>query len=108
MAQGPNAERDNIATDSEIIPLDLARGRSAHSRSGVWISVNTPGSGRLAYVATPGPIAIILVLLTLGILLAAILLFVLGTLLLWISVFGVLLAALFLSGIFRGYLRRLR
>jgi hypothetical protein len=107
MAQEPDTDRNDVVT-GEIIPPHRTHARSPHSRSGIWISAKTPGSGGFAYSATPGPLAIILALLALGILLAVILLFLLGTLLIGIVVFGVCLAALLLAGFVRGNFRRLR
>jgi hypothetical protein len=108
MAQEPMADRDDVVTGPEIIPPDRAHGRSARGGSGIWISVKTKGRGRPGYVATPRPFAIILALVALGILLTVILLFLLGALLIWIPVFSLLLAVLLLTGIVRGYFRRLR
>ena len=108
MGQGSTPERDGPVSDQEIIPSDRAHARSLRGRSSIGISVNAKGSGRFAYVATPGPFAIILALLVLGILLAVILLFLLGALLIWIPILVVLVAALLLSGLFRGYFRQLR
>jgi hypothetical protein len=107
MAQGPDTDRNDVVT-GEIIPPDRTHAPSTHSRSGIWISAKRPGSRGFAYSATPGPLAIILALLALGILLAVILLFLLGTLLIGTVVVGVFLAALLLAGLVRGNSRRLR
>lgn len=106
MAQQPDAKRDDIVT-GEIIPPDRADAQPAHSRSGIWISVKTPGSGHFA-TATPGPFVIILVLLAFAILLAVLFLFLIGALLIWIPVAALLLAVLLLYGFIRGHFRRLR
>jgi hypothetical protein len=102
------ADRDDVVTGPEIIPPDRARGRSANGGSGNLFSVNTKGSRRVGHVATPGPLAVILALVAFCILLTVILMFLLGTLLIWIPLFSLLLAALLLTGIVRGLFRRLR
>jgi hypothetical protein len=107
MAQEPDTDRNDVVT-GEIIPPDRTDARPTHSISGIWISAKTPGSKGFAYSATPGPLVIILALLALGILLAVTLLFLLGTLLIWIVVFGIFLAALLLAGLVRENFRRLR
>jgi hypothetical protein len=108
MAQEPMANRDDVVTGPEIIPPGRAHERSARGGSGIWISIRTKGRGRAGYVATPGPFAIILALVALGILLTIVLLFLLGALLIWVPVFSLFLAALLLGGIVRGYFPRLR
>jgi hypothetical protein len=107
MDQRPISEDDGLGTDVEIIPSDRANNGAARGRSAIWISVNTRGDGHHAYVAT-GPFSIILALLALGILLTAAFLFLLGALLIWIPVLGVIVAVLFLSSLFRGYFQRFR
>jgi hypothetical protein len=106
-AREPDTDRNDVVT-GEIIPPDRTDARPTHGRSAIWISAKTPGSKGFSYSATPGPLAITLALLALGILLAVILLFLLGTLLIGIVVFGVFLAALLLAGLVRGNFRRLR
>jgi hypothetical protein len=102
MVQEPSTDRNDILT-GEIIPPDRTR-----SRSGIWVSAKTPGSRGFAYAATPRPFVIILALLAFAILLTAILLLLLGTLLIWIPAFGLLLAVVLMSGFVRRHFRRLR
>jgi hypothetical protein len=106
MAQEPNTDRNDVVS-GEIIPPDRTDAQSRRSRSGIWISVGTPGSG-FSYAAAPRPFVIILVLLALAILLTVILVFLLGTLLIWIPIFGVLVALALLSDFIRRHVRRLR
>jgi hypothetical protein len=106
MAQEPKSDRNEVLS-GEIIPPDRTDARSPHGRSGIWISMGTPGSG-FSYAAAPGPLVIILVLLALAILLALIFVFLIGTLLLWIPIFGVLVAVALLSGFARRHFRHLR
>jgi hypothetical protein len=105
MAQEPNTDREVIS--GEIIPPDRTDGQPARGRSGIWISVGTPGNG-FGYAAAPRPLVIILVLVALAILLTVIIVFLLGTLLIWIPLFGVLVALALLSGFVRRHFGRLR
>jgi hypothetical protein len=107
MGQRATSKGDGPGTDAEVIPPDRTDKRAARGKSGIWIFVERRGEGHHAYVA-PGPFAVILALLVFGILLTAALLFLLGTLLIWIPVLGVLVAVLLLSSLLRGYFRRLR
>ena len=104
MAQEPSTDRKDVV-NGEVIPPDRTDAQPTRSRSGIWISVG-PGSG-FSYVAAPRPFVIILVLLGLAILLTVILVFLLGTLLIWIPVFGVLVALALLSGFIRRHFGRL-
>jgi hypothetical protein len=106
MAQDPNTERNNVVS-GEIIPPDRADAQPTRGRSGIWISVGTPGSG-FSSAAAPRPFVIILVLVALAILLTVILVFLLGTLLIWIPLFGVLVALALLSGFIRRHFGSLR
>jgi hypothetical protein len=105
MAQEPSTDRKDVV-NGEIIPPDRPDAQPTRSRSGIWISVGTPGSG-FNYAAAPRPFVIILMLLALATLLTVILVLLLGTLLIWIPIFGVLLALALLSGFIRRHFRRL-
>jgi hypothetical protein len=106
MAQELNSDRNEVLS-GEIIPPDRTDAQPMRGRSGIWISVGSPGSS-FSYAAAPQPFVIILVLLALAILLTLVLLFLLGTLLIWIPIFGVLVALALLSGFVRRHFRRLR
>ena len=106
MAQEPSTDRKDVV-NGEVIPPDRTDAQPTRSRSGIWISVGTPGSG-FGYAAAPRPFVIILTLLALAILLTVILVFLLGTLLIWIPIFGALVALALLSGFIRRHFGRLR
>lgn len=105
MTEEPNTDRNVVS--GEIIPPDRTDARPTRSRSGIWVSVGTPGSG-FSYAAAPRPFVIILVLLAFAVLLTVILVVLLGTLLIWVSIFGVLVALALLSGFIRRHFGRLR
>jgi hypothetical protein len=92
--------------EPEIIPPDQPG--SPRGRSRVFVSFNTTGEGNRAYVAAPGPFAVLLALLVLGALLVATVLLFLGAALIWIPVMAVIIGVLFLSSLLRGYFRRPR
>jgi hypothetical protein len=58
------------------------------------------------YIAKIGPFSVILVALTIGILLAVLLVFLLGALLFFIPLVGLLVAAAIISGVFRSSFHR--
>ena len=68
--------------------------------------VDTHGIQRI-YIAKIGPFGIILVALATGILLAVLLVFLLSAFLFLIPVVGLLVAAAFISGVFRSHFQRL-
>jgi len=99
---------DRPAAEPEIIPPRRDGTGSADGKPRIWISVRTDRAGSWSSVASPGPFAAILVLLVVGMLAAVTLLIVLGTVLLWIPVLGLLFALLFLLTNFRGSFKQFR
>lgn len=102
----PIPEPEAPRAEPEIIPPDRARGRRTSEEARIWVSV-AGRSGRRVYFAKPGPLAMILTLLLLGIIAAAAAIILLGAFLIWVPVVVVLAIALVLSGLVRGYFRRL-
>jgi hypothetical protein len=60
------------------------------------------------YFAKPGPLTAIVAAIVLGAISVITLVIVVGVFLIWIPVIGVIVAALVLSSLLRGYSRRLR
>jgi Flp pilus assembly protein TadB len=91
--------------EPEIIPPGR---RGARPGGGVFIYVDEHGNTRRATLKAPGPFAIILALLIVGLIAAVVLVALLGLVLIWIPVVVIMIAALVLSGTIRAYWRRLR
>jgi hypothetical protein len=92
-------------TEPEIIPPGY---RGQPPDGGVFIYVDEHGNTRRATFKAPGPFAIIVVLMIVGLIAAIALVALLGLVLIWIPVVVVMIAALVLSGTIRRYWRRLR
>jgi hypothetical protein len=91
---------DSPRAEPEIIPpgqsYDPARGQS-------YID---PMTGERVYVAKIGPFGMFLIALGVGLVLVAILVFLVGAFLLWIPVVGLLIAAGLVAGVLRPYLQK--
>jgi len=98
LPEGPGVE-------PEIIPpgQDGPRPRSNDGR--VWLSLGQNRFERI-YIAKPGPLTVILAFLVLGLVALTIFVVLLGAFLVWLPVTLLVVAALILSGIVRGYFRR--
>ena len=106
MPEPPMPERP--AAEPEIIPPGRDGPRRSDGRSRVWVAIHTRRGGTWSSIASPGPFAIIVALLVVAALAAITVLIVLGTVLLWLPVLGLLFALLFVSGLVRGFFRRPR
>ena len=91
--------------EPEIIPPGY-RGQAPNG--GMFIYVDEHGNTRRATFKAPGPFAIIVVLLVVGLIAAIAMVALLGLVLIWIPVVVVMIAALVLSGTMRAWWRRLR
>jgi hypothetical protein len=100
-------ERVEPRAEPEIVSPNRRFGRSADGASGIRILV-MGRNGRRTYFAKPGPPTVIIAAIVLGALSVITLVIVLGVFLISIPVIGVLVAALVLSSLLRGYSRRLR
>ncbi len=91
---------DPPRAEPEIIPpgqsYDPERGQS-------YID---PLTGQRVYVAKIGPFGMFLLALMLGLVIIAVLVFMVGAFLLWIPVVGLLLAAGLVAGVLRPYLQK--
>ena len=101
--QTPLAEEPR--SEPEIIPPDHAGRRSAHASSRARVFVDSHGTERI-FIATPGPLGIILVALTAGILSAVLLILLLGAFLIWVPLVVFFVAGAIVSGILRRKFRR--
>jgi hypothetical protein len=99
-AETPRAE-------PEIIPPGAPDPRQERVEADAWMSFSDAYGRRRIYRAKPGPIAVALTLLALGLFTAAALVFFLGFFLLWLPVAGVLVGAAVVTALLRGPSRRL-
>lgn len=100
-------EPEQPRAEPEIIPPDRTRPFQRAERGGSRVFVGTRGFQRL-YVAKPGPFAIVVALLMLGIAAVALAVFLLGAFLLALPLAGVLALVVIVLGLARGSARRLR
>jgi hypothetical protein len=105
MDERPRPQHEGARAEPEFILPDRTDRRSVRGRSRIWVSIDTRSDHR-AYSAKPGTLAIIMAVLVLGILSVATLFVLLGAFLIWVAA-AALVAALILSGLLRGYFRRL-
>jgi hypothetical protein len=98
MGEKPRAE-------PEIIPPihDDRQSRSGTARIRVFADGN---SIRHVYIARLGPLGVLMIALMIGILFTVILVLLVGALLIWIPLVGLLVAAAITSSQLRGYFRR--
>lgn len=104
MDHRPKPQGEEPRSKPEIIPPDHAE-RSSRGTSRMQILLDTRGTERV-YSTKLGPLGIILAALTIGLLLAVMLILLLGAFLIWIPVLGLLVAAAIISGILRAYFQR--
>jgi hypothetical protein len=105
MAQRPRPPAEEPRSEPEIIPPDRAGRGPAGVSSQARVFVDTHGTERI-YIATPGPLGIILVALTAGILSAVLLILLLGAFLIWVPVVAFFIAGATIAGILRRKFRR--
>jgi hypothetical protein len=100
MDKQPKPQAEEPRSEPEIIPPDRAGRRSENASSRARIFVNSHGTERI-YVATPGPLGIILVALVAGILSAVLLILLLGAFLIWVPLLAFFIAGAVVAGILR-------
>ena len=108
MGEAPKPRIDVIRPEVEILPPDHAEPRSLVSGSRVWLSVDSHGDTRRVYIAKPGPIATILMILAFGVLLTVSFVVALGLFAILVGVAAVALSGVVVYGLVRGALKRLR
>src|SRR5215472_4363759 len=106
MPQQGTPERGEPRTEPEIIPPNR-RFERPEGGSGIRVFVIGRG-GQRTYFVRPGPLTALVAAIVLGALLVITLVFALSVFLIVVLVVGVLVVALILSGMLRGYWRRLR
>ena len=100
----PEPQGEKPRSEPEIIPPDHA-GRTAQGTPRMRVFVDTRGTERV-YVAKPGPLGIILVILITGILSVVMLILLLGAFLIWIPLVVLLGAVAVIVGLLRAYFQR--
>jgi hypothetical protein len=108
MGERPEPELEIIRPEVEILPPDDTDPRSTVGRSNIWLSVDSQGGTRRVYVAKPGPIATILLILAFGALMTVSFVVALGLFAILVGVSAVGVAGLLVYGVIRGALKRLR
>jgi hypothetical protein len=104
MDKRPKPQGEKPRSEPEIIPPEHA-GRTAQGTPRMRVFVDTRGTERV-YIAKPGPLGIILVILITGILSAVMLILLLGAFLIWLPVVVLLVAAAIIAGLLRRYFQR--
>ena len=108
MGERPEPKIEVIRPEVEILPPDHSEPGPAGGPSRVWLSVDSQGGTRRVYVAKPGPIATILLVIALGALLTVSFVVALGLFAILVGVSAVGVAGLLIYGVIRGALKRLR
>ena len=108
MGERPEPEIEVIRPDVEILPPDDSAQRSTFGRSNIWLSVDSHGATRRVYVAKPGPIATILLVLAFGALLTVSFVVALGIFAKLLGISAVALTGLVIYGLIRVALNKLR
>lgn len=100
MGQQPKPQAEEPRSEPEIIPPDRAGRQSEHTSSRARVFVGSHGAERI-YIATPGPLGIILVALVAGIMAAALLILLLGAFLIWVPLVVFFVGGAVVAGILR-------
>jgi hypothetical protein len=108
MRERPVQEIEVIHPEVEILPRDQPEVGSAFGASGVWVTLDSQEGTRRVYVAKPGPIASVLMVLAFGVLLTVSAVLALGLFALFLSISAVAIGGLFVFGLFRWALNRIR
>lgn len=98
--QTPKPPPEQPRYEPEIIPPG-----AAHDPSQPPPFFRAQGGSRI-YVARIGPLGVFLIALAIGVAIALLLVFILGAVLLWIPIVGLLLAGGIISAAYRKYIRR--
>jgi hypothetical protein len=92
----------------EILPPDHVEPQSSVSGSRVWLSVDSHGGTQRVFIAKPGPIATILLVLAFAGLVTVSFVVALGLFTILVGVSAIGLAGLAVYGLIHGALKRLR
>jgi TM2 domain-containing membrane protein YozV len=105
MANPPTDGRGS-GPEPEIIPPDRARREFPGDKSHIWVSIEQGGAHRL-YIRQPGFFTIILLLLLIGVILAALIAVFLGAFLILVPAVIIIVFALVGAAMVRAYFNRL-
>ncbi len=108
MGERPAPEIEVIRPEVEILPPDHPEVGSASGASQVWVTLDSHGRTRRIYVAKPGPIATLLMLIAFGVLLTVSVVLALGLFAIFLGVTAVAIAGFFIFALFRFALTGLR
>jgi hypothetical protein len=108
MGEAPKPRIEVIRPEVEILPPDHTEPQSSVSGSRVWLSVDSHGGTQRVFIAKPGPIATILMILAFGVLLTVSFVVALGLFAILVGVAAVALSGAVVYGLVRGALKRLR
>ena len=108
MVERTKPEFEVIHPEVEILPKDQFEPGLSVSRPAVWLSVDSHGGTHRVYVAKPGPIATILLVLAFGALLTVSFVVALGIFAILLGISAVALVGLLIYGLIRVALNRLR
>jgi hypothetical protein len=108
MVERTKPEFEVVYPEVEIQPSDQLEPGSTVGQSAVWLSVDSQGATHRVYVAKPGPIATIMLVLAFGALLTVSFVVALGIFAILLGISAVALAGLLIYGLIRMALSRLR
>jgi hypothetical protein len=105
MDKRPIPPGEKPRAEPEVIPPSGDDRQSESSAAHIRVFVDAHGI-RHIHVSRLGPLGIFVLALMIGILIAIILILLLGVFLIWIPLFGLLVAAAIISGLLRVYFRQ--
>jgi len=108
MSEQPTPKGVEPRDELEILPADTFDERSAIGGSRISVSFDARGGNRRVYIAKPGPIGTILLVVGLGMLLVVSFVVMLGVFAVLLCLSSVFMSGLLLYGLFERYLRRPR
>ena len=108
MSERTKPEIEVIRPEVEILPANHSEPGSGVGGSCGWLSVDSHGGTRRVFVARPGPIATILLVLGAGVLLTVSFVVALGLFAILVGVTAVALAGFVIHGLIRRAFNRLR
>ena len=108
MGERPKPRIEVIRPEVEVLPPNHVEPQSSVSGSRVWLSVDSHGGTQRVFIAKPGPIATILLVLAFAGLVTVSFVVALGLFAIFVGVSAIGLAGLAVYAMIRGTLKRLR
>ena len=108
MGERPKPRIEVIRPEVEVLPPNHVEPQSSVSGSRVWLSVDSHGGTQRVFIAKPGPIATILLVLAFAGLVTVSFVVALGLFTILVGVSAIGLAGLAVYGLIQGALKRLR